>query len=96
MSNTIILIVLAVIVLIAAVAFIILSVRKSDPNYKTSKNPTGHEISSEFTSTDIRSKKVKCRRCGGDAFGVLGTGNIYRCRSCGDKTEGPRVKPRKT
>lgn len=94
MNNTIILIVLAVVVLIVAVAFIVMSVQKSDAAAKKSKASTDYARANEFTSSDIRSKKIKCRRCGSDAFGVLGTGNIYRCRTCGDKTEGPTVAPR--
>ena len=92
MDYTIVLIVLAVIVLIVAVVFIVLSVRKSDASSKTSSAKRNYVRATEFTSSDIRSKKVKCRRCGGEAFGVLGTTNIYRCRTCGDKTEGPEVE----
>lgn len=94
MSDTIILIVLAVIVLIVAVAFIVMSVRKSDASLATVNGAREYARANEYTSSDIRSKKIKCHRCGGEAFGVLGTGNIYRCRSCGAKTQGPRVEPR--
>lgn len=93
MNTTIILIVLAVIVLLAAVAFIILTVQRSGAGYKGLNTAMDYARANEFTSSDIRSKKIKCRRCGDDAFGVLGTGNIYRCRTCGDKTEGPLVEP---
>ena len=94
MSNTSILIVLAVVVLLIAVAFIILSVKKSDAHHEKSQKSREYARSNEYTSSDIRSKKVKCHRCSGEAFGVLGTGNIYRCRSCGAKTKGPTVEPR--
>lgn len=94
MNNTLILLVLVVVVLIAAVIFIVASVRKSDATHKARKQSREYTRSNEYTSIDIRSKKVKCHRCGGEAFGVLGTGNIYRCRSCGAKTEGPTVEPR--
>lgn len=96
MSNTIILIVLAVIVLIIAVVFIFLSVKSSDASHAKSQNSREYARVNEYTSIDIRSKKIKCHRCRGEAFGVLGTGNIYRCRSCGAKTEGPTVEPRNT
>ena len=89
MSNTVVMIMLAVVVLIAAVAFIVLSVRKPDTTTRSWNQVLEGNPEEKQSSEDIRSKKIKCQRCGSAAFGILGTEDIYRCQSCGFKSKAP-------
>ena len=84
MSNTIILVLLAV---VALVVIVFLSARKPGAKIDFWKQSTKGDSTDELSSSDFRSKKIKCQRCGAPAYGVLGTENIYRYQSCGFKTK---------
>ena len=84
MNNQIIFVVLAVVVLVVTIAFVYLSVRKSTSD--RSQSMKDGRSSGSAVSSDFRSKKIKCARCGGNAYGVLGTENTYRCSACGYKS----------
>ena len=89
MTSTSVLIILAIVVFLITVAFVILTVRNPKGKIELSGNGNGLFVASEHSADDIRSKTTKCHRCGHKAFGVLGTENIYRCQTCGSRTQGP-------
>jgi len=86
MYSSHILIILAIVVLIVTVAFVYLTVRKPKSGSYGSQSSGDGRLTNEFMASDFRSKKIKCTRCGGSAYGVLGTENVYRCSSCGFKS----------
>ena len=89
MSYAIILNILIVIVFIVAIAFIIMSVRKQRSSTRIAFNGNAGSqdgTSAVFGSNDIRSRTIKCFRCGKRAYGILGTKDVYRCQSCGYNT----------
>ncbi len=88
MSYAIIFNILIVIVFIVAIAFIIMSVRKPRTTGITFNGGAGTQdgTTNVFASNDIRSRTIKCFRCGKRAYGILGTKDVYRCQSCGYNT----------
>ncbi len=89
MSYAIILNILIVVVFIVAIAFIIMSVRKQRTNTRIAFNcdaGTQDGTTIVFGSNDIRSRTIRCFRCGKRAYGILGTKDVYRCQSCGYNT----------
>ena len=86
MSGTTLMILLAVVILIVLAAFVILTIRMPSAGTTSLKKILDNKLKEKKTTSDFRSKKIKCIRCGADAYGMLGTKNIYRCQSCGFKT----------
>lgn len=83
MNKTEIMFILALVSLVVIVAAIVLTVWR--PNL-LSRNPRKDSASAVKPAVDFRSQWVECHRCGGRAFGVFGTTDVYRCRSCGYRT----------
>lgn len=83
MSTLEIMFVLMMVSLLVILAAIILTVWK--PNLLSSK-PRKDSAAPVKHTVDFRSQWVECHRCGGRAFGVFGTTDVYRCRSCGYRT----------
>ena len=83
MNSQTVLIVLSAVVLIITIAFVFLSVRKPTDKSQFSKSEADGKLLNDLMTNDFRSKKTKCSRCGGSAYGVLGTENVYRCSACG-------------
>ena len=82
-------VVLAVVVIILIITFRLLVVKKPGKVTGTVKYANEQEQPNREPAKNARNWKTKCKRCGGLSFGIFGTKNMYRCRACGDKTEGP-------
>jgi len=89
MSNAIIYILLAVIVLVGIITYRAVAIKKPAAKAGSSTKAKDKHSTLQITSENIRRKKTKCQRCGGLAFSLFGTKNIYRCRSCGFRTKVP-------
>lgn len=83
MSKTEIMMMLAGVALAFILTAIFMYIRNT---FSRNAGPGRAKVPRTGADVDIRSKWIECHRCRGRAFGVFGTTDTYRCRSCGDKT----------
>jgi len=88
MNISTILNILIVVVSVVAIAFIYLAGRRKHRSRLVfgSASNDGSQSTEVTINNDIRSRTIKCNRCGRRAYGILGTSDVYRCQSCGHNT----------
>ena len=90
-------IILAAIV-VAVLFFIVRAIKQTraeiDQRFEN-MDPARRETLYKDLAAAIRSRDVRCARCPGQAFALVGTGNRYKCHSCNFEFEGPPHIPDK-
>jgi len=85
-----------VVVIGAVVLSIVKAVRqvKSDVDRRLrGVDPAKRNEFAEKLAGQIRSRDIKCTRCGKQSYALLGTGNQYKCHTCNFEFEGPSHFP---